>query len=344
MYSIPKSVLTRVRKLVFAFLWSGKNELVRRSNIYQPIDRGGLGLIDIELKVNSLHLKMVNYLVDSNSSLKWLNLGRYWVGRSLSKYCSDWLFLRSNLKLNSIYRPEIYEKLLGNFHKISLELLALQVSNRSARNLYLMLLKRDFQQPRCYADWYRFSNISWNSVWLSSMKGLSSGEENDVSWKILHWVLPTCVYLNSWGIPNVNIYCRICSNVPETIEHVFVECPVAKGVWLHFSDILKRLSNCNDIVNEKYIFLRCFPVAIGKHKMLLCNYLVKMILFMLWKTRCNLIYEKKIYTSQSVITTILNCFKERINICFKLKKPELNIVQIDNKFCSVREDDVLFNF
>ncbi len=275
--SIPKNSISRINKLIFGFLWSDKNELVRRESVFQPVDRGGLGLINIELKCRALHLKMINQITNKLSNLSWLSLSRYWIGRSLVKYNTDWSFLQSNSRANSLYRPPIYNNLLNFFDKYYSVYLSLNSKSRTVQIFYIKMLELDFVNPKCYREWINHGIGSWGNVWLSSMKGLSTGFVNDVSWKIIHRVIPTCVYLNSWGIPNVDIYCRRCPFQPETIEHLFLECSTSIQIWTRFHPFLSKLVNSSNIVNSKFIFLHCYPPSVNRKKKLLTNYIVKLI-------------------------------------------------------------------
>ncbi len=280
--SIPQVFVTKINKIIFKFIWSDKNELVKQSLIYQPVERGGLSLMNIKTKSMALQLKMINCVTNENCTLKWTYLSHYWTGRSLSKYSPDWQFLRSNLRLNSLYCPSIYDRLLNIFDKSSHFFLKLKVSDRSVRNVYSNLLLSDFEKPRCYAEWFPLQIDSWKSIWLSCMKGLSTGLENDLSWKIVHCVLPTCVYLKSWGLSNVNIYCRRCPNSVETIEHVFLECPVSLDLWKHFSLLLTNLTSIKDTLFRKYIFLHMFPFGLCKKKKDHSLYLIKLVKYEIW--------------------------------------------------------------
>ena len=53
---IPSEVLKRINSIIFKFLWSTKNELVKREIIYQPCDNGGLGLVNMHNKSQALLL------------------------------------------------------------------------------------------------------------------------------------------------------------------------------------------------------------------------------------------------------------------------------------------------
>lgn len=64
-------------------------------------------------------------------------------------------------------------------------------------------------------------------------------------WLCKHGRLPTCYYLNSIGI-EVGEACHIC-NAPETIQHIFIECPIAKIFW---NDLGKN-TNSNVFIQDQ---------------------------------------------------------------------------------------------
>ncbi len=76
-YQIPSLIVTRVNKIVFNFLWSGKAELVKQGIIFQPRSQGGLGLCNIVLKSQALLLRSVAKITASSCETKWAYLERY---------------------------------------------------------------------------------------------------------------------------------------------------------------------------------------------------------------------------------------------------------------------------
>nr|KAJ0195447.1 hypothetical protein LSAT_V11C700350330 [Lactuca sativa] len=66
------------------------------------------------------------------------------------------------------------------------------------------------------------SSWSWNSLIL--------GKLNILAWRICHGKLPSMANLFKFGISSSNL-CIICNGAPETVEHVFVDCPISNEVW-----------------------------------------------------------------------------------------------------------------
>ncbi len=80
-----KEILKEINRLIFSFLWSNKNELVSRSTVYQPVDKG-LGLTNIALKSQAIRLNCLRKLVDQTNLNKSVFLPRYYIGRAFVKY------------------------------------------------------------------------------------------------------------------------------------------------------------------------------------------------------------------------------------------------------------------
>ena len=76
-YQIPSVIVTRINKLAFNFLWSNKTELVKRDVIFQPREKGGLGLCNIVWKNQALMLGSIGKITDKEAKSKWIFLARY---------------------------------------------------------------------------------------------------------------------------------------------------------------------------------------------------------------------------------------------------------------------------
>ena len=83
-YPLPTSVERVITRAVFTFIWSGKTELVGRSVLYQPLDKGGLGLTDLRIKSDALFVKGMRCLWDGDGT-PWRFFGLYWSALSLRR-------------------------------------------------------------------------------------------------------------------------------------------------------------------------------------------------------------------------------------------------------------------
>ena len=75
-YAIPKYIKKQIEKMIYDFLWEGKKIRPPRHLFQLPIWKGGLGILDIDTQLNSLKIKWIQRLLNSNSAL-WKNLMEY---------------------------------------------------------------------------------------------------------------------------------------------------------------------------------------------------------------------------------------------------------------------------
>jgi hypothetical protein len=54
LFDIPKTVVFRINKSMFPFMWDKKREWMARSSVTQSLAQGGLGVVDVERKLLSL--------------------------------------------------------------------------------------------------------------------------------------------------------------------------------------------------------------------------------------------------------------------------------------------------
>ncbi|GJW33835.1 RNA-directed DNA polymerase, eukaryota, reverse transcriptase zinc-binding domain protein [Tanacetum coccineum] len=66
----------------------------------------------------------------------------------------------------------------------------------------------------------------WNNILPSKV--------NISSWRIFHRRLPTRLNLDKRGIDLDSVLCPICNDNPESEDHIFVECCIAKSTWFEF--------------------------------------------------------------------------------------------------------------
>ncbi len=334
---IPEQIVKEINRLVFSFLWSNKNELVARTTLFQPITNGGLGLTDIRTKIHALHLNNLSRIVDPNYRASWVYLARYFIGRSLAKYSEQVSFLRSNLVPHSITRPPYYDCFLSLIDKHKLMFKTLMSQSTSVRKIYSALQEATHTRPIAEPAWEASLSKSfpWKLCWLVSLTGISSGSENDVSWKILHRVLKTSSYLKSWGL-RISDQCDACCGI-EDLYHLFLHCPIAKAVWSHFSSPLSSLLGSFSL-NPSTVFFHQFPIYLPKYCKMLVNYLLKLIKYFLWTVRCKRKFEKFPSNPNHIIFAITFEIKDRIRIAHMSNgklNDQMKLFSYNNVLCEI---------
>lgn len=319
-FSIPEKILKQANAAAYQFLWSHKNELVNRKSLPQPLEKGGLAILDLNSKSKALHLKFLKYIVDPTYEAPWVFFARYFIGQSLAKYDTNLRFLRSNNVPHSAIRPTYYDNLLSYINGLKDNFSKISSINATVKVIYDLIVSQSYSRPRAEQLWECKigSRIQWKIAWLNSRLGVSTGHENDVLWKIYHHVLKTASYLKSWGL-RINENCDVCAKT-EDIEHIFLQCSVSKKAWRYFEKILRKLIG-NFELNAQFIFFFQFRNKVNPIARKLAIYLIKLIIAQIWSARCERRFNKLKTLHNKIIYSVIAELKTRIKIVFNANIP-----------------------
>ena len=90
--SIPQKFVAELNKLLYNFIWNSRREKVKRSVLLNPVEKGGLGMINVLAKFKSLHLLwFINYF-QCKADTPWKFMFTYWI----EKICQISLILKCN--------------------------------------------------------------------------------------------------------------------------------------------------------------------------------------------------------------------------------------------------------
>ena len=75
--NIPEGFAQLVKTKLFKFLWKNKRDKIKRSGLYQDLDKGGLRMIDIEIMFKVLKLAWISRLL-SPGKQNWKTVPDYY--------------------------------------------------------------------------------------------------------------------------------------------------------------------------------------------------------------------------------------------------------------------------
>ncbi|GKB96406.1 RNA-directed DNA polymerase, eukaryota [Tanacetum coccineum] len=81
---------------------------------------------------------------------------------------------------------------------------------------------------RKYIDNVRMPGSDVPTIWIKSIPN----KVNILAWKIRCDALPSRLNLSRRGIPIDSILCPICGAKPETVNHIFLSCEVARQIFI----------------------------------------------------------------------------------------------------------------
>ena len=111
--NIPSDILKTLDKEINSFMWRGRPPKVKRSVICQPIERGGLGAINIVNYIQSIQLSWLRRMLTSTDA-KWQILLQQAIG-----HISIEDLLRANLSEELVERlclPSFYCKIISTYY------------------------------------------------------------------------------------------------------------------------------------------------------------------------------------------------------------------------------------
>ena len=146
-----------------------------------------------------------------------------------------------NLSPFSLQKPDFYIFALKNFNNFVRLYPDVELQSLTVKKVYLMLLSEVVLPPRVLKvfpliDYDKaFRNNAINAINLLSTEG------RDVSFRILHRVLPVNEYLYRFKIVR-NLKCELCGVGVETLEHLFFHCPIVSPLWQFVELFLTKLT------------------------------------------------------------------------------------------------------
>lgn len=119
--SVPDWAEKEINRESLEFLWNYRKHLVNKDAIKQKLDEGGLGLVDISLKIKAQRIKYISHLFTPAFSNKWQVLSDYFIGLYRGS-CMGRIILKSRIfpyAANIVNMPVMYKECLKAWHSIS---------------------------------------------------------------------------------------------------------------------------------------------------------------------------------------------------------------------------------
>ena len=112
--NVPEEVARTVKAKLFSFLWKNKRDKIKRTGLYQDLERGGIRMVDIDIMFKALKLAWIpRLLIPGNQS--WKTVPDYY----LRKFGGLNFLLRWNYDAKYIKSiPLFYRNILVYFNEL----------------------------------------------------------------------------------------------------------------------------------------------------------------------------------------------------------------------------------
>jgi len=339
----PRWVIDKYNSLIWKFLWGSKIEPVARKKLHCPIDKGGLGIIDLEVKGRALRLASVLSVID-DSRPNCFYLAKYFCGGRLARFGPKWAGLRDNSSPSASLPTSFYSGSLSTLEKLA----SLPTSFvYSTKNIYRELLKELSSPPLLPRFWSPFlrPTLDMDEHWSLVRDSLTENFKSDLSWLITLKAVKVRDSLRNWGYINSDK----CASCPrrETIDHCFLNCSRVKLVWAFFIPLLSALLNppAPFVVNCVSVFFFRFPPCFSKNRAIVI-FIIKSVLYGIWKFRNKATFHNGTESDRAIIRYINQDITSRIKLDhFRLPAAKFKSLWVHPELCRVASGNhLLFPF
>ena len=335
----PRWVIDRYNSLIWNFLWGSKIEPVARKTLHCPIDKGGLGIVDFEVKGRALRLALCLSVLDDRTP-NCFYLARYFCGGRLARFGSRWASLRDISSPNATSPTLFYTGSISTLEKLA----RLPTSFVFlSKNVYRELLKELSSPPILPRFWSPLLRppLDMEEHWALVRDSRTENFKSDLSWLITLKAVKVRESLRNWGyIPSDR-----CASCPrrETIDHCFLNCSRVKLVWAFFVPLLSALLTppVPFVPNCVSVFVFRFPSCVSRDRAIII-YLIKSILYSIWKFRNKATFHNGKESDRAIIRYIIQDVTNRIKLDhFRLPAVKFSSLWVHPNFCLVVGNDRL---
>ena len=336
----------KINQIIFDFLWSGKNEQMKRKVCYLPYELGGLKVVNVALKCKALLAKSAVFITDSQS----VYLARYFIERDLGRLHEPWGFLKCHTKPHALFAPSYYQSVVSAVKDIKDVFATFVGKSLVVKVIYAELLVVSRVRIRSKALWQDKlgRTIPWSKVYVHLYRGFSMNQEHDVFFKVVHYVLKTVEYFSTWNRLHICLDCSFCPGQLETLEHLFLNCVFAKEVWHWASPLLCKLLGSPNFVPAFQTLLGLnFVESFSMASQRLAMYFLKLILYAIWHFRKMRCFERVDCRPQNAISLAEFNFRQTCLKKFAFWRSQLKLDKfkkhwsIGEAFCRVDHPDRL---
>uniref|UniRef100_A0A671PCM7 Reverse transcriptase domain-containing protein n=1 Tax=Sinocyclocheilus anshuiensis TaxID=1608454 RepID=A0A671PCM7_9TELE len=115
--SMPLWTEKRLKKCFLDFLWDGKPPRIAYNTLIGAVGKGGLGLMDVEQRKNSLRVKMISKYLDEGNKAAWKRTMEYFLSKCGNFNLGDNVLWMRVKKFMTEGLPDFYKELMGAWGK-----------------------------------------------------------------------------------------------------------------------------------------------------------------------------------------------------------------------------------
>ena len=293
-----------VDRLIFGFLWNYKVECVSRKTLFHSPDRGGLGVTNIRAKLDSFLCVHLGRLVGGPYAM-WQEAAAYWVGLRVDGARAEF---RTNARPHTLTATEFYDAAVRAYRRLKSARPDVDMNSVSTKTVYAALMTDESQTPVVEA---KYPTIDFTAAWKTANNNRISPRPRDLGWQIVHTVLPVHFYLYSLNITKI-LTCPLCQADSETLQHLFLFCPIVRPVWLVLDGWLSAIWGKRFVSTARSVLFYQMSGIDDADIRTLVAVTSAELKFSIWTARNRAKFENKLVTSDALRKLFTYAVKSRI--------------------------------
>ena len=247
---LPHTWAKEIEKQIYKFIKVGKMEMISLEVMCNPINKGGLGMVCIRSKADSLFLKQTLRMSLQPGTLHWKYM-RFFTCRKLRigkimGPCCDFHFLHPYYsKMVELYEEGVVMEICQHCnhpegaHYCGGAECKDRKMNTTAKEIYRAYTD-SLPPPRVEykPDYNNVTSAMWERVWERVASPMLDPMQRQVVWRLVHNILPTRERLNRIGLNDEDtrqVYSELCNRcnlrARDTVTHMFTECEQVREAW-----------------------------------------------------------------------------------------------------------------
>ena len=78
---LPNKYAKQIDTMIFYFIWSHKNHLISKEQLQLPKELGGMGVVNVRLKIKAQRIKFITRLLNAEGEGLWKSLAEHFLGK-----------------------------------------------------------------------------------------------------------------------------------------------------------------------------------------------------------------------------------------------------------------------
>ena len=236
----PRGILGEIEQKCRCYVWQGRLEQVGWDTLVAPREEGGLGIPWLQSKCSALRMRhtQTGFVHPRTSG----HFG-YWIGDMIME-------LYPELKLDQGHRRRTVPPHFKGMVELVREGLVYDLGlNAKSKTIYKALTSTP-PPPKVVTihdlDW----TVVYNRIWSKVL----TLEQQDLLWTMVNNIYPTRERLFRLNQRVRDNNCKVCENVVENVNHLFLRCPPVLDLWLQVQQRFPQILGdpADDWINVSY--------------------------------------------------------------------------------------------